>query len=294
MGDEALGMFAAEIKKLGWFGGNLKARRVNGRYELAFGHRRLEALRRLGREEVDLEVEDLSDEDMARYMAVENFQRHGLTEEERLRVWILVRDKVCGGDPNQARKLLGLGQYLALSLERAAKYSKGNNAGPLISASTILEADRLGGEPMVKTAAALKLGPDVVKHIHEQINKEAGRDAELKERLVKKATEGKIRHPEDVKKEAWKAKEKKFDEWMKEGEKKYRQKHPPDLEEHILGWNKALPPFLDVLEQVASSAKYGEYIMEVNPKAGRELKDHLKRLLAIADKLQKNLMLKLE
>jgi hypothetical protein len=57
------------------FWDNLMARpATNGQYEIAYGHNRLEALRRLKVKEIDIPVRDLSDDDMARIMANENME----------------------------------------------------------------------------------------------------------------------------------------------------------------------------------------------------------------------------
>jgi len=57
------------------FWDNLMARpTANGQYEIAYGHNRLEALRRLKVKEIDIPVRDLSDDDMVRIMANENME----------------------------------------------------------------------------------------------------------------------------------------------------------------------------------------------------------------------------
>lgn len=57
------------------FWDNLMARpATNGQYEIAYGHNRLEALRRLKVKEIDIPVRDLSDDDMVRIMANENME----------------------------------------------------------------------------------------------------------------------------------------------------------------------------------------------------------------------------
>jgi len=48
------------------------ARQVGNKYELAFGHHRFEAAKRIGMKEIPLVVRDLSDEDMLKFMGREN------------------------------------------------------------------------------------------------------------------------------------------------------------------------------------------------------------------------------
>lgn len=51
-----------------------KSPRETGKYEIAYGHHRLIALKELEIEKVDIPVKDISDADMVRIMANENFQ----------------------------------------------------------------------------------------------------------------------------------------------------------------------------------------------------------------------------
>lgn len=286
MSEDAIAMLAQEIKKIGWFGGALKARQVNGRYELAYGHRRLEALRKLGREAVDLEIEEISDEDMARFMAVENFQRHALTEEEKIRVWKTIK-KQCGNDSLAARKLLGLGRDAAVAYDRALEYDSRKSRPAEISAYALYQADELGGEEMVKVAQKHRLGQHAIKEIRAKIEEEAGRDNALKERLVKKAKEGKILHAEDVKKEAWKVKEKKFDEEIRDTEKKFRKKHGIDVMELLSSWHRTFPGQTRLMKAVHSDSEYIECMIRENPKMAREVGEFLLELAEIAGKLGK-------
>ena len=76
-------LLAAEIKEKGFWHGALRARRVNGKYELVFGHRRLAALKQLGVKEVEVEVIKLDDTGMAEDSLVENMQRMGLTDMDK-------------------------------------------------------------------------------------------------------------------------------------------------------------------------------------------------------------------
>ena len=56
------------------FWGNIEARPQNGHYEIAYGHHRLEAIRKLGIKEIDIIVRKLSDHDMIKRMANENME----------------------------------------------------------------------------------------------------------------------------------------------------------------------------------------------------------------------------
>ena len=79
--EEAMGELVSSIEKNGFFGA-LLARRKKGvleQYELAFGHRRKEAALRAGLTKLPVKILDLTDAQMARIMASENFARQDLT-----------------------------------------------------------------------------------------------------------------------------------------------------------------------------------------------------------------------
>jgi ParB-like nuclease family protein len=58
---------------------SVAARPAGNRYQLAFGHHRVEAARRLGWDEIPIEVRDLSDWQMVRRLASENATQRGTT-----------------------------------------------------------------------------------------------------------------------------------------------------------------------------------------------------------------------
>jgi hypothetical protein len=61
------------------FWASVVAREVDGRYQIAFGHHRIEAARGLGMADVPIEVRDLSDWQMVRMLASENATQRGST-----------------------------------------------------------------------------------------------------------------------------------------------------------------------------------------------------------------------
>ncbi|HEX2916758.1 MAG TPA: ParB/RepB/Spo0J family partition protein [Chloroflexia bacterium] len=81
MNEETLNELADSIRSNGFYGALLARRRKGKRdeYELAYGHRRREAARRAGLKTVPVKVVELSDSQMARIMASENFSREDLT-----------------------------------------------------------------------------------------------------------------------------------------------------------------------------------------------------------------------
>ena len=66
------------IKKTG-FWDNIIARRNNGEIQIAYGHHRLEALKKAGEKEIDIPIKQLDDETMIRIMADENDDIYAMT-----------------------------------------------------------------------------------------------------------------------------------------------------------------------------------------------------------------------
>jgi hypothetical protein len=64
------------VNQHGFLGG-VKARAINGHYELACGHHRIEAVREIGLKEVIIVVEDMSDDTMIKLMCDENATQSG-------------------------------------------------------------------------------------------------------------------------------------------------------------------------------------------------------------------------
>ena len=73
---DAVKTMAASVKDLGFWGG-IAVRKVGNRYQLAFGHHRIEALRKLKWTKADLNVVKYDDDQMVRAMATENLLQRG-------------------------------------------------------------------------------------------------------------------------------------------------------------------------------------------------------------------------
>jgi hypothetical protein len=72
---ERIDSLKASIEQTG-FWDNVLARPAGKQFELAYGHNRLEALRQLGIQEIDIPVKSISDADMVRIMATENREQY--------------------------------------------------------------------------------------------------------------------------------------------------------------------------------------------------------------------------
>lgn len=79
--EEALEELASSIRQNGFYGALLarKKRGATEQYEIAYGHRRREAGRKAGLKTVPVKVIEITDTQMARIMASENFAREDLT-----------------------------------------------------------------------------------------------------------------------------------------------------------------------------------------------------------------------
>ena len=76
IGDTQVNVLIESITEVGMFLG-LPARKVDGGYEIAAGHHRLEALKRFGAERVDLAVKEYTDAEMLKIMIRENSSQRG-------------------------------------------------------------------------------------------------------------------------------------------------------------------------------------------------------------------------
>lgn len=76
--EEKIKQLEMNIESTG-FWDNIVARKNDGKYEIAYGHHRLEALKNLGIKEVDIPIKDLDDATMIKMMAQENMEEWFLT-----------------------------------------------------------------------------------------------------------------------------------------------------------------------------------------------------------------------
>lgn len=113
---EALEELAADISRNGLIHPPV-ARAVNGRYQLACGHRRVAACRALGWEAVPVDVRDLSDQDMALMAWSENESRRDLNPLERAEA-IRRMMETFGWTQEQAGQHLGLARSTIANILR--------------------------------------------------------------------------------------------------------------------------------------------------------------------------------
>ena len=273
---ESITGLADEIKSEGLWPGALRGRRSDGKIELCFGHRRLDAIKQLGWQEVEVDVVDLSDEEMATQSLIENLQREGLNDLDKAEgIVALVKrlQKTKAHDQNRAiqevssklglspgwtKELMGITEF-----EESAKevIRKGK-----IKGRTALEAYRIGGAKMVVTAAAKSLPVHKLTKIGTKLSEI--RDREVKEKVKREVLEGKLTEPEEVEKKARVMAAR-------------RQKDvPPDLNVVIIKWTGFIE---DWTKQLDAVIPYREYIDRV-PKVAEEFRTAIRALIARLEK----------
>lgn len=91
--EEKLKELASSIEQHGFYG-HLVARRVGGRYQLAYGERRMRAARLAGSAALPLDIRELTDEQMLEISLTENVQREDLTPMEEAAAYAQLRDRL--------------------------------------------------------------------------------------------------------------------------------------------------------------------------------------------------------
>jgi ParB family chromosome partitioning protein len=236
---------AEEIKQSGLWPGSLRGRMKGSHVELCYGHRRLAALKMLGWDKVEIEVDELSDEEMALQSLAENFQREGLSDIEKaqglhMMVQLLVKKKLSEGEAMKR-----VSQYVGLSeawirdllsmldmeapVQRAIRDRK-------IAGRTALEAHRFGGKEMVQTAVAHKLPVHKISAIAKKIRSIP--DEDVRERVRKDVVSGRIVEPERV------------DEKARKLLKGRKLKAPEDFDRMVSDWGFLLRHWSEKIDEL--------------------------------------------
>jgi ParB family transcriptional regulator, chromosome partitioning protein len=258
---------AEEIKETGFWPSGMRARHVNAHYELVFGHRRLEALKLLGRKTVELEVVDLDDAGMATQALVENLQREGLTDIEKangikhlLNVFSI---------PNKTKKvaeLLGFSEQTILQLGRIAELdeeTKQQAEAAKLSRTTIDTARMIAGPEFVRAAAKQKISSLTLNQIRAEV-------AKLKEgprrKIVEQLKAGKLTKPEQVKRAARKL----------AAQAAVKAKKPPDdMNDILFRWTGQIQVWREQLQQMAP---YRDY-MDTEPYVAKKFREQAAGLI---------------
>ena len=209
MDREALRSLAEEIKASGLWPGSLRGRMKGSQVELCYGHRRLAALKHLGWDKVEVEVDELNDEEMALQSLAENFQREALSDIEKAEglhhmVKLLVAKMLPeGAAMKRVSQFVGLSEawirdllsllQMEAPVQRAIRDRK-------IAGRTALEAHRFGGKQMVATAIAHKLPVHKISAIAKKVRSIP--DSAVRERVRKDVVGGKVTVLEKVEERA--------------------------------------------------------------------------------------------
>jgi ParB/RepB/Spo0J family partition protein len=209
MDREAIRSLADEIKASGLWPGSLRGRMRGSQLELCYGHRRLAALKHLGWKDVEVEVDELSDEEMALQGLAENFQREGLSDIEKaeglhMMIQMLHKQKVAEPEAmKRVSKFVGLSEawirdlLSMLDMEGSVRRAIRDRR---IAGRTALEAHRFGGKEMVATAVVHKLPVHRISAIAKKVR--GIPDAGVREKIRKDVVSGRLVEPEHVEERA--------------------------------------------------------------------------------------------
>ncbi len=245
MDRETIRALADEIKEAGLWPGSLRGRMKGSKVELCYGHRRLAALKMLGWEKVDVEVDELSDEEMALQSLAENFQREGLTDIEKAEGLHSLIQRLMARRMSEGEAMKRVSRFVGLSeawirdllsmlemegtVRRAIRDRK-------IAGRTALEAHRFGGKEMVETAVEHKLPVHRISEIARKVRSIP--DPEIREKVRREVVQGRIVEPEKVQEKARR---------LMKGKK---LKAPEDLDRVLSDWTYLLGHWNEKIDEL--------------------------------------------
>jgi len=269
MDRESIRQLADEIKTQGYWEAGLRARKVDGHYQLVFGHRRFEALKLLGRKQIQVEVVDLDDSEMALQSLVENLQRQGLNDIEKangikrlmtLGSRLLTESKVAEmlGYPVSAIK-----EFLSVAeLDEATKKAATHMPRTLIN-----NARNVGGPEFVKMAAQEKLTRKEIREIGQAV---ARVPVYKRTKLEEKIKSGKLTKTAQVQREA-----------RKLAARPKSKEPPPDLHKVLVRYVVFMKQWRKELRAIEP---YREYI-DSDPDIADEFRKEVRGLIEDLQKL---------
>src|SRR4030095_2741064 len=296
---------AEEIKEIGFWPGSLRGRRKNGKIELCFGHRRLEALRLLGTKEIEIDIVDLDDDQMAMQALVENLQRQGLNDMEKAEgIDRVVEGFLTKGFSNQKAfdKVAALLGYAHTSYVRALAAITGYSAETKklirerkISGRAAIAAHNLGegedgkgrygegkgrgrGNEMIKTGAREGLSQHAIEKIGQSIR--AITDEQVREKIRDQVIAGKITDPKEVQKKA--------DSMLRT--KKEKEEGPPDMMVVVAMWKHDLKDWSKEIEAMLPYKQFmnnAPTIAEEFRKEARKFISKLETLIGEDERLER-------
>jgi ParB/RepB/Spo0J family partition protein len=266
MDKESIRALADEIRASGLWPGSLRGRMKGSQVELCYGHRRLAALKHLGWDKVEVEVDELSDEEMALQSLAENFQREGLSDIEKaqglqMMVQLLQKQRLPESEAmKRVSRSVGLSEawirdLLSMldmddSVQRAIRDRK-------IAGRTAIEAHRFGGKQMVAVAVQHKLPVHKISALSKKVRSIP--DEEVRERIRKDVVRGRLVEPERVEERARK---------LLKGR---TIKPPEDLDRILSDWRYLLKHWSEKVEELLALKRFfpGRNIAEIKAEAAR-------------------------
>ena len=251
MDKESVRALAEEIRENGLWPGALRGRMTGDRVELVYGHRRLAAVKTLGWKEVEVDIEELSDEEMQAQNLAENMQREGLTDIEKaegIHMMVQRLTKAGSKEPEalgKVAKVLGLSQGWIKDLLSLLDLEKGVQKAIRdkdIAGRTALEAHRLGGKEMVETAINKKLPVHKISAIAQKIRRIP--DEGVREKIRQDVIRGRVTAPEEVQEKA------------KQLLKGRKITAPTDLDRTLGEWAKRLRGWSQELDELMLYKKF--------------------------------------
>jgi ParB/RepB/Spo0J family partition protein len=255
---------ADEIKATGFWPTGLLARQVNGHYELVFGHRRIEALKLLGRKSIELEIVELDDTAMATQSMIENLQREGLTDIEKAnglkRLFDSGRHSV-----KELGRLLGypetsIKEFLRLTEFDTDTQHEIERSG--LSRTAVRTADNIAGPDFVRVAARNKLDRNKLDDIQKNVSR---LKPETRQKVISQLRTGKLTTPDQVKRAARKLTAKAMP----------KSKVPPDLLDVVHKWTFAIKDWRNQLQAVAP---YRDYL-DTEPYVAQKFREQVAGLI---------------
>jgi len=274
MDPEAIRSLAQEIRASGLWPGSLRGRMKGSKVQLCYGHRRLAALKHLGWDNVEVEVDELSDEEMALQGLAENFQREGLSDidkAEGIRAMLRLLKTQGLPEPEAYKRVstfVGLSEAWIRDL-----LSMLDMDGPVqkairdrkIAGRTALEAHRFGGRKMVESAIRHKLPVHKISLLARQVRSIP--DADVRERVRKDVVRGRLVDPAAVEQKA-------------RGLMKGRTVKPPeDLDRLLQDWTYLVAHWNEKAEEMLAYKRFfgGRNVARLKAEAQR-LSRHLGKL----------------
>lgn len=270
---EPIDELAKEIDKVGFWAGSLRGRMNNGKVELCFGHRRLMALKKLGRKDVQVDVIELNDKEMQMQGLIENLQRQGLNDMEKAKgiknlaehltadgttkkaVYEEIKTMLGYKSASMVQKLIEVTTYPQSVQEAIAKRE--------IAPATADVAMSLGGAAMVQTAIKENLKRADLCEMAQALEKIP--DEKIKAKMKAKVISGELTSGEEVEKKA---------EPMLHAKAK-KKEPPPDLMIVIAHWTISIKEWRKALREVIP---YRAYFSKA-PKIAAEFQEQAKGLI---------------